>query len=103
MARRAVCAVGFSTRPAWVLGQAATNGAPSALVAGLILGVAAGPEGAVIGALIGVVAGGAIMVPRIRRRHLTVDDEGLAAYRNAYRLRAGWDDIEGFGMMRFGP
>jgi hypothetical protein len=68
----------------------------------LVLGVLAGPEGAVFGALVGIVGGGAIVVPKIRRRHLVVDDEGLTAYRNAYRLRAGWDDIQGFGMMRFG-
>jgi hypothetical protein len=83
------------------LGQALTNGAVSAVVAGLVLGVIGGLGGAVIGTLFGLVAGGALAVPTIRRRHLVVDDEGLTAYRNAYRLRAGWDDIEGFEMVRF--
>jgi hypothetical protein len=91
----------FRTRPGWILGQAATNGALGAVVLGIVLLGWAGPEGALVGALVGFVGGAAIAVPSIRRRHLVVDDEGLIAHRKAYRVRARWGDLEGFGTMRF--
>src|SRR5262249_2605869 len=97
---RAACGMVFRTRPGWILGQAATNGPPGAVVLGLVLLGFAGPGAALVGAVVGFAAGAAMAVPSIRRRHLVVDDEGLTAYRRAYRLRARWDDLEGFESVR---
>ena len=42
-----------------------------------------------------------LAVTPIRRRRLFVDDSGLVAVRNGYRLCATWDDVAGFHSGRF--
>jgi hypothetical protein len=75
------------------------------IVVGLVLETVArgGPwvEGAALG-LIGAGLSSMYLVPKIRRRSLTVSDTGLTAQRDTYRVSCLWDDVADVRRRRLG-
>jgi hypothetical protein len=91
----------FPTRRKFLIAQLASN-ALMGFVLGLAIGLIAGQGASSVGAgVAGGLAATVVSSVSIRKRKLLIDDDGLLAQRNGYRLRFTWDDIEGFAQSRF--
>lgn len=92
-------------RPRWSMALfSAGIGAVFLIVAAVLLGLLVGnPTGVTVGvAVLVAVAYALLVVRRVRRRSLTVTEDGMVAQRDAYRVTVKWADFVGVETKRLG-